>query len=100
MTEVTNTPKAPRVRKPKALPGDATPKPMKAVKVPAPALPEKAQPRVLKSTVEGPTKRVWSIADGMPGAKRQDVVQACIEAGIATGTARTQYQKWFAASRG
>jgi hypothetical protein len=84
--------KAPRVRKPKASvePKATEPK----------ALPEKAQPRVLKSTTEGPTKRVWAIADTMKGAKRKDVVQACVEAGIATGTARTQYQKWLAASRG
>lgn len=51
------------------------------------------------STAEGPTKRVWAIADSMPGAKRKDVIEACRVAGIAYGTARTQYQKWFVAKK-
>lgn len=51
------------------------------------------------STVEGPTKRVWTIADSMPGATRKQVIDACREAGIAFGTARTQYQKWFTANK-
>ena len=51
------------------------------------------------STAEGPTKRVWAIADSMPGAKRKDVIEACRLAGIAFGTARTQYQKWFSSKK-
>lgn len=51
------------------------------------------------STAEGPTKRVWAIAASMPGAKRKDVIEACRAAGIAFGTARTQYQKWFSANK-
>ncbi|MCK9513560.1 MAG: hypothetical protein M0R28_20360 [Pigmentiphaga sp.] len=51
------------------------------------------------STVEGPTKRVWAIADSMTGATRKQVIDACREAGIAFGTARTQYQKWFTANK-
>jgi len=49
------------------------------------------------SVAEGPTKRVWAIADSMPGAKRKDVIEACRKVGIAFGTARTQYQKWYKA---
>lgn len=47
------------------------------------------------STAKLPTKLVWDIADKMPGAKRKEVVEACVAAGIAYGTARTQYQHWF-----
>lgn len=47
------------------------------------------------STIVLPTKKVWDIADKMPGAKRKDVIAACVQAGIAYGTARTQYQHWF-----
>jgi hypothetical protein len=46
------------------------------------------------STVEKPTRKVWEIADSMPGAKRKDIIAACVEQGIAFFTARTQYQKW------
>ena len=46
------------------------------------------------STAVGPTKRVWAIADSMPNAARKDVIEACRAAGIAFGTARTQYQAW------
>lgn len=51
------------------------------------------------STTEKPTKKVWSIAESMPGASRKEVVQACIDAGIGAGTARTQYQAWFSAMK-
>lgn len=51
------------------------------------------------SSAEGPTKRVWTIADSMPGAKRKEVIEACRQAGVAFGTARTQYQKWFSAQK-
>lgn len=51
------------------------------------------------STAVGPTKRVWAIADSMPGATRKQVIDACREAGIAFGTARTQYQKWYKANK-
>jgi hypothetical protein len=91
MTTESETPKAPRVRKPKT----------EAPVAPQPkATAAKALPRVLKSTVEAPTKRVWAIADAMPGAKRSVVVAACVAEGIATGTARTQYQKWSRAQKG
>lgn len=51
------------------------------------------------STVAGATKRVWTIAESMPGAARKEVIAACREAGIAFGTARTQYQKWYKANK-
>lgn len=51
------------------------------------------------STTEKPTKKVWAIADQMPGASRKDVIAACIAAGIGAGTSRTQYQAWFKAMR-
>ena len=68
---------------------------------PAPAKPAKvkaekeAKPYVAGKSIEkGATKRVWEIADSMPDAKRGEVIEACMAAGIAMGTARTQYQKW------
>jgi len=62
---------------------------------PAKAKGEKASSYVAGKSVEkGATKRVWEIADSMPEAKRGEVIDACTAAGIAMGTARTQYQKW------
>lgn len=64
----------------------------------APAKKEKVggekQPR------NGACKKVWDMADSMAGAKRSEVVSACVEAGINLGTAKTQYQAWFASKRG
>jgi hypothetical protein len=48
-----------------------------------------------ESTVVRPCKQVWHIADSMPGAKRKAVLEACVNAGIAYYTARTQYQQWL-----
>lgn len=52
-----------------------------------------------ESTIERPCKRVFIIADEMlethPGAKRKDVLAACVRSGIAYYTARTQYQQWL-----
>jgi len=47
------------------------------------------------SAVKGATKLVHAIAASMPDASRKDVLEACRVAGIAFGTARTQYQVWF-----
>ena len=47
-----------------------------------------------RTRTPGATKQVWVIADSMPGAKRADVIAACLAAGINAGTASTQYQKW------
>lgn len=56
-----------------------------------------AKPRL--SSVIRPTKMVWDIADSMPKASRKEVMEACVNAGIAYGTSRTQYQAWFKASQ-
>lgn len=55
------------------------------------------RPRLSK--VIRPTKMVWDIADSMPKASRKEVMEACVAAGIAYGTSRTQYQAWFKASQ-
>ena len=52
-----------------------------------------------KSTILNPCKVVWDIAAKMDGSKRSEIVQACVEAGIAKNTAKTQYQQYFAAKR-
>lgn len=56
---------------------------------PAPAAPAREP-----STAGSPTKKVWEIADAMPGASRADVVAACVSAGINKNTAGTQYSHW------
>lgn len=48
-----------------------------------------------ESTVEKPVAVVHRLADEMPGARRKDVIQAAVDAGVAFYTARTQYQVWF-----
>lgn len=60
------------------------------------------------SSVPKPTKLVWKIADemvaaakaaGKPAPTRKEVQDECIRRGIASGTARTQYQAWFNANQ-
>lgn len=75
--------------------------PVATAPAPAPASPAPAKPEVVKpskSTVEKPTKAVWTIADEMrkanPQATRKEIVDECIRRGIAFYTARTQYQRW------
>jgi hypothetical protein len=55
------------------------------------------------SSVEKPTKFVWHVADrmvgaalaaGLPAPSRKEVQDECIRLGVASGTARTQYQAW------
>lgn len=59
--------------------------------------------RLTKSTIPDPSKAVWHIADQMftanPATARKDVIKACVEAGIAYFTARTQFQQWSQARR-
>ena len=43
--------------------------------------------------------RVWEIADKMVGARRKDVIAACVEAGINLGTSKTQYQSWYSSKK-
>lgn len=47
-----------------------------------------------KSSIDSPCRVVWDIAEEMEGARRKDILAACVEAGIAFYTARTQYQKY------
>lgn len=58
---------------------------------------------VSRSSVVRPVKLVHCIASEMyeqnPDMKRKDVIAACEAAGIATHTARTQYQIWAQAMR-
>lgn len=83
------------------LSADQMPDPVPAMtKAPKADTEAKARPDSWKlSTTEKPTKKVWNVADSMPGASRKDVIAACIELGIAPGTSRTQYQAWFKAMR-
>lgn len=56
-----------------------------------------------ESTVDMPCKRVWDIATTMrennPLCKRKEILAACVEAGIAYYTARTQFQAWLAVQK-
>jgi hypothetical protein len=65
---------------------------------PAPVTAEEAA-EVKEPKKVGSTKRVWQMADSMPGATRKEVVAACVAEGVNPGTARTQYQHWFAANK-
>ena len=47
-----------------------------------------------RSDGDSPVKRVWAIAEAMPGANRSEVVSACVAAGINKNTAGTQYFHW------
>jgi hypothetical protein len=61
----------------------------------------KGNKRANRSTVEGPTKLVWHIAEEMvsknPEAKRKDIIAECENRGVTFYTARTQYQQWLTA---
>lgn len=48
----------------------------------------------------GNCRKVWDMADAMPGERRKDVIEACVAAGIPLATAKTQYQLWFVSQRG
>lgn len=56
-----------------------------------------------KSSISNPCKTVWNIAEKMhaeqPGVRRAQVLEACVNAGIAYYTARTQYQAWLSACK-
>ncbi len=57
------------------------------------------KPITRTSKVEKPCTLVWNLADSMPNAKRKDVIAAAIAMGVATYTARTQYQLWFSVQK-
>lgn len=59
------------------------------------------------SEIDSPVAYVWQKAeemfrtaaeDGAPEPRRKDVIQACVDDGVAYYTARTQYQSWFSAT--
>lgn len=50
---------------------------------------------LIKSSVDNPVKMVWEIADKMWGERRKDIIQKCVDLGIAYNTARTQYQAFY-----
>lgn len=52
-----------------------------------------------KSVITNPCQFVWDMAEQMKGSRRCDVVNACTAAGVATHTARTQYQRWYSANK-
>ena len=54
-----------------------------------------------QSVIEEPCRYVWDMADKMypEGFKRGQIIQKCIDDGVAFHTARTQYQLWFTAMK-
>lgn len=64
---------------------------------------KKSKVWVRQSTVDKPVKRVWAVADEMiaadPNVTRKEVQAECVRRGIASGTARTQYQAWSTARK-
>lgn len=73
----------------------------KALSIPPPARSGKAN--VSRSTVQNPVKLVHKISAEMhaadPNVSRKAVIAACEQVGIATHTAKTQYQVWRTAAR-
>jgi cation transport regulator ChaB len=60
---------------------------------------EKALAPRHKSQVEGAVKAAWDFFSAHPDLRRKDAVAGVVAIGVAFYTARTQYQKWFAARR-
>lgn len=72
----------------------------------APAVAEKSakKPRAKSNMAQkdgepGPCFIVWDLCDKMVGARRTDVIKACVAAGVNYNTARTQYQHWYTARK-
>jgi hypothetical protein len=59
---------------------------------------KEAKPKQDRSAMSGACALVWDIAGSMlaadPTTRRKDILQACVDRGIAFYTARTQYQKY------
>lgn len=47
-----------------------------------------------RSTTKKPVEIVWAMCRNMPGATRDQIVDACINEGVNISTARTQFYKW------
>jgi hypothetical protein len=86
-----DSPPIPRPADPPPLPSEQTTEKKKSN--PSPSI-----PKLHRSTIEGPTKAVWHIAEEMhtanPNVRRTEVTAECVRRGIAFFTARTQYQQW------
>lgn len=54
-----------------------------------------------RSVIESPCAHVWGRAEELyaQNYKRGQIIQACIDDGVAFHTARTQYQQWFTAMK-
>jgi hypothetical protein len=52
-----------------------------------------------KSAVVSPVEFVHAFLTGTPGMPRKEAIAALVDAGVNFSTARTQYQKWFAANK-
>ena len=65
---------------------------------PAPEAKPEKKAYIYTSSIEKPCETVRRIADEMYEADaavtRMQIINACIEAGVATGTARKQYNDW------
>jgi hypothetical protein len=86
--------------------GPTTVKGMKAAKRQAKAAPvattaktQVPEGALRKSTVQNPVERAWQIFDETREMRRKDVIQKCLDSGIAFYTARTQYQVWKSAGK-
>ncbi len=48
----------------------------------------------IKSDIKSPVKFVWDLCFDHPKAKRRDIVEMAIKAGVSLNTAKSQYQYW------
>lgn len=54
---------------------------------------------VRESSVTRPCKLVWELADTHKGKPRKDIIAMAVSMGVATNTARTQYQAWYSLNK-
>lgn len=87
----------------KVVPPVVTPEETKAIVDAVAKVVAEKPPVVAKSTVADPVHFVWDTADKMraadPKARRCEIVAFCIKSGVATHTARTQFQRWHEAQK-
>lgn len=64
---------------------------------------DKNNAKLRRSTIDGPVKIVAQVCEAMyklnPDVKRSEIIKFCEENGVATNTAKTQTQIWFAAKK-
>lgn len=51
------------------------------------------------SSVTRPCKLVWELADAHKGKSRKEIIAMAVAHGVATNTARTQYQAWYSLNK-